>query len=183
MSTETDALLEIDELTELKERAERMGIKFHPNISAEKLRAKIEAELTDTESQEEDGEASKYVETVNELRLRKNKEALKLVRVRITNMDPSKANQRGTIITTGNLGLGTVRKYVAFDVEWHIPQIIYEVMRDKKVQVFTTRKDSKGNEITESKLVNAYAIEVLPDLTEAELKDLAQRQAMAKGTN
>ena len=37
------ALLAATELENLKSRAEKLGVKFHPSISAEKLREKIKA--------------------------------------------------------------------------------------------------------------------------------------------
>lgn len=186
MTTEaTDIELGNDEFTALKERANLMGLKFHPNISLEKLRNKVQAAIAgdDEEPEETEEEAPKPKKmSADAKRKEAQKNAFELLRVRVTCMDQSKANQNGVILTAGNSSTGTIRKYIPFDVEWHIPRIIYNVMKDSKQQLFTKRKDGKGNEIVESKLVNTYSIEVLPTLSEAELKDLAQRQAMAKGT-
>jgi len=185
MTTEaTDIELGNDEFTALKERANLMGLKFHPNISLEKLRNKVQAAIAGDDDEDEE-----YVKPVakkvsaEDKRKESQKNSFELVRVRVTCMDQSKSNQNGVIITAGNSATGTVRKYVPFDTEWHIPRIIYNVMKETKQQIFSSRKDSKGNVTTEGKLVNAYSIEVFPQLTEAELKDLAQRQAMAKGTD
>jgi len=70
---------------------------------------------------------------------------------------------------------------VKFGVEFHVPRIIYNVRRDLKCQVFVTERDDKGRQIRKGKQINEFNIAVLPPLTEQELKDLAQRQAMAKG--
>jgi hypothetical protein len=39
-----------------------------------------------------------------------------------------------------------------------------------------------GQEVNRYKLVNEFSIEVLPPLTETELEELKQRQAMASGS-
>lgn len=179
MSNDTQESIINDEFEALKQRANLMGIKFHPNISLEKLRAKIDEAIST-----EDGETSDKPKAAPTEKTKSAKHAaLELVRVRVTNMDQTKSSQQGVIITAGNNKIGTVKKYIPFDVEWHVPRIIYNILKEKKHQIFSVRKDAKGNEITESKLVNAYSIEVLPNLTAAEIKDLAQRQAMANGTN
>jgi hypothetical protein len=41
-------------------------------------------------------------------------------------------------------------------------------------------KDSRGNNVRKGKLIKEFAIEVLPQLTEAELKEMARRQAMSR---
>lgn len=164
-----------DELTSLKKRADVMGVKYHPNISVDKLKAKIQESLDEKSEAPEPSVKPKVVSS-------KLNPHLELVRVRVTCMDQSKANQSGIIFTVGNSKVGTIKKYVPFDVEWHIPRLMFETMKEAKTQLFFTVKDDKGNDITKSKSVNTYAIEVLPPLTEAELKDLAQRQAMANGT-
>ena len=80
------------------------------------------------------------------------------------------------------LVVGTFKKYVPFNADegWHVPRIIYEQLKDRECQVFTTVRDSRGNSTRKGKLIKEFAIEVLPNLTEEEIKELAQRQAMAK---
>ena len=74
-----------------------------------------------------------------------------------------------------------MKKYVAFDIEYHIPRIIYNYMKEKEYIQFVKVKDKKGNTNTTSRLAKEFNIEILPQLTEQELKELAQRQAMAAG--
>lgn len=178
-----------DELTVLKERAKQLGLTFHPNIGLDTLRERVNAAIQgQKENLEKEGEnctpeeAIPVKESRNEYRKRKRLEAAELVRIRVTCMNPHKSAYEGEIFTAGNAVVGTFRKYVAFNVEWHVPRIIYLFMTNKEFQHFYTTKDSKGRKVQRGKLVKEFAIEVLPPLTPDELKDLAQRQAMASGT-
>jgi hypothetical protein len=97
-------------------------------------------------------------------------------------MNPAKKEWDGEIFTAGNSLVGSMTKYVPFNADdgWHVPRIIYQQLVQRQCQVFTTVRDSRGNTSRKGKLIKEFAIEVLPMLTAEELKDLAQRQAMAK---
>ena len=178
-----------DELEALKARANLLGVKFHPSISLEKLREKVNAAVTSdgaTASEEEAKEpAEPKQETIGEKRKRLKAEALKLVRIRLTCLNPAKKEWEGEIITAGNAGVGTYKKYVPFNADegWHVPNIIYQVLKNRECQVFYTVTGPRGNKFRKGKLIKEFAIEVLPPLSEDELKDLAQRQAMAKSVD
>ena len=100
-------------------------------------------------------------------------------------MNPNKKEWEGEIITAGNAGVGTFKKYIPFNADegWHVPNIIYQVLKGRECQVFSTVTGPRGNKFRKGKLIKEFAIEVLPPLTEDELKDLAQRQAMAKSVD
>lgn len=189
-----DAAEAPSELDSLKARATLLGIQFHPSIGLEKLREKVNAKLNDEPEPEEEeapaapvqakqAETGVADETPGQKRVRLRREALKLIRVRITCMNPFKKEWEGEILTAGNNGVGTVKRYVPFNNEegWHVENIILEQLRERKCQIFVTEKDTRGNKIRKGKLIREFAIEVLDPLTEEELRDLAQRQAMAKG--
>jgi hypothetical protein len=182
MSSDTDEILTQDELTTLKARADLLGITYHPSIGLEKLREKINAATSDEVPQANAGQASPQEENVNQKRARLKKEALELVRIRVTCMNPAKAEWEGEIFTVGNSAIGSVTKYVPFnaDAGWHVPRIIYQQLAERQCQIFTTVTDSRGNKSRKGKLIREFAIEVMPPLTPAELHELAQRQAMAK---
>lgn len=181
----------------LEARAVQMGIKFHPNIGDDKLREKVNAALTsETESANDGGDATQANEDTggefadakaptneseNARRVRKQREAAELVRIRVTNMNPNKREYDGEIVTAGNRIVGTHKKYVPFDTEWHVPRVIYNVLRDRQCQVFVNEKDDRGRTVKRGKQIKEFSIEVLPPLSEQELKELAQRQAMASG--
>ena len=181
MSEETMEVLQQDELSTLKARADLLGISYHPSIGVEKLREKLAAAIVD-EAKNEDTKDSKPTETEAQKRLRLMQEATKLVRIRVTCMNPAKKEWEGEIITVGNAGVGTYKKYIPFNADegWHVPNIIYQALQERQCQVFVSSKTKNGVTIRQGKLIKEFAIEVLPPLTEEELKDLAQRQAMAK---
>lgn len=179
--TETlEDLVVPDELTSLKSRADLMGISYHPSIGVEKLREKIAAAMAGS-GVKEDAETNE--ETEGQKRNRLVQEASKLVRIRLTCMNPNKKDWDGEFFTVGNSVVGSYTKYVPFNAEegWHVPQIIYNHLIERQCQIFVGRKTDKGATIREGKLIKEFAIEVLPQLTEEELKELARRQAMAGG--
>ena len=181
MSNETleDDLIVPDELTSLKSRADLLGINYHPSIGVEKLREKIAAAMSDPAGKPE----TKEDETDGQKRQRQMQEASKLVRIRLTCMNPFKKDWDGEFFTVGNSVVGSYTKYVPFNSEdgWHVPQIIYNHLIERQSQIFVTRKTDRGVTVREGKLIKEFAVEVLPQLTQAELDELARRQAMAGG--
>lgn len=182
MSSDTDEILTQDELATLKARADLLGISYHPSIKLEKLREKINAATSDDAPKAKQADAESEKERLNKQRMRLKREALELVRIRLTCMNPAKSEWDGEIFTVGNSAIGSVTKYVPFNAEagWHVPRVIYQQLVERQCQIFTTTTDSRGNKTRKGKLIREFAIEVLPNLTQQELHDLAQRQAMAK---
>lgn len=174
-----------DVLADLKQRATTLGVTFHPSIGLEKLREKVSKAMEDKSSDAEEDVSSTSNEPAKAVNAVSTKEAAdnakKLIRVRVTCMDPSKKEYDGEILTAGNSSIGTIKKYIPYGIEWHVPQILLNQLRDRKYQTFFNEKDEHGRTHRRGKLVNAYAIEVLPPLTKQELKELEQRQAMAAG--
>ena len=165
-----------EELEALRARADLLGISYRGNTGAAKLRELIAAQLeTNTENKEQ--------ATPREVAKRKRDEAAKLVRLRVACMNPMKREWQGELITCGNSVVGTFSKYVPFGVDWHVPNIIYKMMKERQYQVFVTKVNDRGQKYREGVLQKEYSIDVLPPLTQAELKNLAQRQAMTNGTS
>lgn len=180
-----DSIQMPDELTALKARADLMGVSYHPSIGLEKLREKVNAAVNAAEPIEPEVVETKEapVETEGAKRVRLRNEAAKLVRIRLTCMNPNKKEWDGEIITAGNAGVGTFKKFIPFngaDDGWHVPYIIYQQLLHRECQVFVTKTDERGNKVRVGKLIKEFAIEVLPQLTEEELAELARRQAMSK---
>lgn len=184
---ETDEVTVQDELTTLKERATLMGLKFHPSISLDKLREKVNAATDESDEPDVEVVSAKAVapvieETMNQMRNRLKKEALALVRIRLTCMNPAKAEWEGEIFTIGNALIGSVKKFVPFNADdgWHVPTVILQQLQERQCQVFVGAKDARGNNVRRGKLIKEFAIEILPPLTKTELDELALRQAMSK---
>lgn len=176
------------ELELLKERADAMGIKYSNRIGLDALREKInKAVQGNSTTQAEPTEAGEEVLRDNQRKAKRlaklRKEQLRLVRVRIANLNPQKKDLHGEIFTTGNRILGSVKKYVPYgeatDNGYHIPYIIFEQLKARKfLQIKTTTKNGQINVST--KWVPEFAIEVLDPLTEEELKELAATQAAGR---
>lgn len=193
MSLDNDQIPVQDELATLKARADMLGVKFHPSISLEKLREKVNAAVNsgavDT-STVDDADSATVIptapmpvkETENQKRKRLRDEANRLIRIRVTCMNPAKKEWEGEIFTVGNSSVGTLKKFVPFNADdgWHVPHMIYEQMKDRMCQVFVTTKSKNGVSIRQGKMIKEFAIEVLPQLTRDELQELAQRQAMSR---
>jgi len=174
-----------DELEVLKARADRLGISYHPSIKVEKLREKLEKEMSgEVPEKAAPTKVVKEEETEGQRNNRKRLEATELIRIRVTCMNPQKKDWDGEIFTTGNAIVGTIKKYVPFNADegWHVPRMIYQQMLERQCQVFYTVTNRNGVKTRAGKLIREFNIEVLPPLTMEELKDIAQRQAMAAGS-
>ena len=188
----------VDELALLKERAKQMGIPFSNNISLETLRKRITDKLEGKGDEQEvnplagDSEIAAITATkkldpkANALALRKlmQKEQMKLVRVRITNMDPKKKDLPGEIWTVANEYLGNVKKFVPYgdqtDDGYHIPYCIFRLLQNQRFLLIRTVKDrTTGVERTDKQWVKEFSLDVLPPLSKEELAQLAAAQAAA----
>ena len=207
---EEDDLEMPSEIDMLKDRAKLMGIQFSNNIGVEALKAKIEEKraateaaaqpkqepapaATQTAAQTGFGAGAINALTGNETRPAKPKslrqylrdEKMKLIRLRITNLDPKKKDLPGEIITVANEYIGTVRKFVPFgevtDNGFHVPQCIYDLLKERTFVSIKTRKDQKGQTIVEHQNAREFALEILPQLTPEELAQLSAAQAAAGG--
>lgn len=177
------AELKAAELESLKARADLRGVKYHPSIGADALREKIKAAEAG-ETPKDEPETAEAVETKNQKLRRIVDEANKLIRIRLQCLNPAKREWPGEIFATGNAATGTIKKFVPFNADegYHVPNMIYQMLKDRQCQVFYNDKVKNGVTVRKGKLIKEFAIEVLPPLTPEELHDLAQRQAMANGT-
>lgn len=185
--TENNEIQQVDELALLKQRATTLGIHFSNNIGAETLKQRIKDKL-EGKPQEADaqvnaltGEEPSKPLSPDEQRAALRKKAMKLVRLRITNMDPKKSKWPGEIITVANEYIGTVSKYVPFgevtDDGYHVPYVIYKKLKNRKfLDIRVTKVRGKPDQVTE-RWVSEFALEVLPQLTPEQLKKLAAAQA------
>jgi hypothetical protein len=166
-------IIEPSELETLKARADRVGIKYHPSIGIEALKEK----LADKLGMPNTSETPTTTITLREVLMA---EQLKLIRVRLSCNNPLKKDLQGEVITVDNQYVGTVRKYIpygsAMDAGYHIPECILNVLRERQFIRVTTRKDIRGNAISEAKYVPEYSIDILPPLSKEELAELAKLQ-------
>ena len=189
----------------LREQADKLGIQYHHKHGADTLRAKIgellladpaKAGLLLSSGQSLEMPAGNEPEvspiepnleyeplTGDEYKIMSQKKARlqigALRRIKFTNMNPTKKGWPGEPISVGSARLGTFKKYVFFNGEpYHVPQIIYDVMKERMCSSFYTVTNKRGGDVRKSKLIHEYAITDLDPLTPEELKDLAARQQL-----
>ena len=171
----------------LKARCQLLGIQTQGNQSNETLRALIRAKQEDMDAAARQTNPAAFDEAVvtsegrtPSLREYLKSEALKLVRVRISCMNPQLAKLGSVIITTGNEYIGTVRKAVFFGEKtengYHIPQIILNVLQRRKFQQIVEERGHQGHMVPRARWMKEFNIEILPPLTQKELNALKDRQ-------
>lgn len=203
MSQENE--IKLEDLTEeeqaqyredLEERAKVLNVEFHPNISTDKLAARVAAatngvkenqgtkedleQLTDVNSRVVLKPQTEFETSEDELRHKRYIDAHKLVRVQVTCHDPMKKDWQGELLETGNNAIGTIRKFVLFGHPYHLPQALVDVLKEKQYQSFYTTKDQFGNDVRKARNVPAFSVVELPALSSEELEVLKRRQ-LARG--
>jgi hypothetical protein len=182
------------ELQMLKERASLMGIVFSNNISVETLKKKIDEKMNATQEDKAPaaGEDVKSNPLASDSRPVKRKtlrqhlhdENMKLVRVRIQCLDPKKANLPGELLCVANEHLGNIKKFIPYgeatDGGYHLPMILYKTLEARRFLNIRTVKDKRTGVTTPVTSWNKeFAIEVLPQLTDKEIHQLATAQIAA----
>lgn len=156
-----------------------------PDESLEDMKARLEAEYKEKLKAEVDklsatanaDMAANMSETPAMKKLKKIREATKLIRVIVTNRNPMKQSWEGEIFSVSNDMGVNVKKYIPFNEEngYHVPQIILNMLNNKKCTVFVNKKIGK-EKVKVGKQIKEYGIEILPPLSEEELKELGDDQ-------
>lgn len=153
------------ELELLKEQLTARGIAFKNTMgkaTLEKLLQKAdEVEIEQDENQ-----------NLQELQ----NENLKLVHCIITPNDPIKQQMGQEYFACGNSVLGTVARVIPFGENWLIEKMLLDTIKEKQTQIFVSKRNEKGEQFMESKLIPAYQVTELPLPTKEEIKELAKAQ-------
>lgn len=104
------------------------------------------------------------------------RDAMKLIRAMITCNNKNKTNYKGEIFCARNAVLPEVKKFISFGVPTHIPQILFNVIKEKQYQMYRTERTREGVEFKKSYLVPEYNIQLLPPLTPEEFNAIKTRQ-------
>ena len=183
-------------LQEVQTTAKALGIKFHHRAGMAKIQGLIDAHSNPVDDGRHAEEVSKQwvlpkaeVIPMTKAKFDRDKlaanrrRATQLVRCMITNMHPEKKAWPGEIISVGSAKLGTFKKFVPFNTgePYHLPRIIFDVLKDKECSSFFNKKNRQGHTVRRSRLIKEYALVELPRLTPKELEDLRIKQALAKG--
>ena len=166
----------------LKERADLLGIEYKPNITDAKLLSLIENAVNPANSVEASVKAKTDDELLSEVTANQTLKMTKLRRVIIACMDPAMKDWDTTpILSISNSIITLPKMVIPLNVEWHLPQAYYDLLKEAKCYTSVRSKDHKGRPITVRKEISKYSIQDLPDLTEEELNDLKQAQIMRDG--
>jgi hypothetical protein len=176
----TDINVQPDEMTLLRERAKLMGITHSPNIGLDTLRERVNGVLKGQGVDEEKSIAAPGVESKAQRETHLRREASEMVRIMVVPMNSAKKDWDGEIFDVAN-GLCQHKKFVPFNNEagWHVPKMMYNMIRDRKYQLFYKKKLANGEYIRAGKLVKEFSVEILPKLTPVEIQELKIHQARA----
>lgn len=167
-----------------RQKALALGLVFSQNIGEETLQQRIANKISELgedptiikANQTEEGYVyNTYIPNEKAKRANKKKEALKLLRVRVTCNNPNKTAYKGDIIVVANNDGVVYKKFVPFNVKYHIPQIIYNTMVEKQCLKAYTDTTSGVPKVIK-RMIPEYSIEVLTPITTEELNAIKQRQ-------
>lgn len=150
----------------LKAQAAILGVEYREDVTENALR-KL---LLDALNQADTGET-----ITNAERKKVAEDSTKLVRCIVSPNNPQQKEYQGQLFSVGNSVIGYISKFVLFNAEYHVPQIILDHIQDQQMQYFVNKKVGK-NTVRESKLRPAYTVSILPALTKEELEELAKNQ-------
>ncbi len=162
------------ELELLKVRADDMNIGYHPNIGVTKLKAKIDQAMAPEKVEEV---IKPKLVKANVKRMAHLREAKKLIRVMVINNNPTKKEWAGEYFGASNNAVGTIRRFVPFNIETHVENIIVNQLKARQMTRFHDAVNKKGQKVRKYRLVPEFSITVLDPLTPTELKKLAEDQA------
>jgi hypothetical protein len=172
---------------ELMKKADELSLEYKKNISNADLEIMVEQaeidksvkeKMAEIEAKTKDMPKIDPVELKKELtegekKALKREKALILKRVIVTSMDKNKSEIDGEFISAGSSLIGgMIKKFVPFNREWHVPTIIYDTLKEKKMHTTMNRKAPNGVVVKEDIEVPAYSIVDLPPLTQEELDSL-----------
>ena len=109
------------------------------------------------------------------------REANKLIRCIVTCNNKNKSEYQGEIFSVQNAKIKEIKKFVPFGEITHIPQIVLNMIQEKKYQMFKTKREN-GIPKTTPHLIAEYNVQILPPITKEELEAIKQKQ-LAEGFN
>lgn len=175
----------VDHLALIKQKADTVGVAYTAEDTVESIRAKINAKLNDEPKAEAvAASGSPAQKTKQELRQEAILDATRLIRVRITNMDPRKADLPGELFTVSNGVVGTIQRFIPYSEQedgWHVENMLLEMLKEKQFYQLRPKKGPNGTVLPDGRWVKEFAIEILEPLTPEELRVLANKQAAAAG--
>ena len=198
-------MFEIDtkeELTILKNKADKMGITYNSNIGLAKLQARVD-EAKGAEVDNFSEEKEKFIEAAKLAALRMAggniskiinsklpkaqakaqlmKQSTKLKRVSVTCLDPAKKDVPGQWMGVRNGMIPITKKYIPYDGRvTHLPDIIINHLKEKECQVFKVVTDPiTGDKSRKPTTQKMFSVSELNPLNDKEINELAEAQRSA----
>jgi restriction endonuclease S subunit len=164
------------DLETIRTRAKELGVAFHPAQKAETIQQNIDKFLSEKETLET--KPAPKQETPEEAEARHLQEAVALIPITVTSMDPADAQTTGVLVSVGNRKLGQITKAIPFGYKWYMPKILVQHM---EAQMFCrSSMVPTGVPGTPERLntqwLKKYAIQYHPMPTQEELEELAKLQ-------
>lgn len=166
-------------LAALKNKADLIGVKYHPSIGYDKLYEKVQQHL-ESEGVNQDyvapEDAGLVAETNQEKFARIRKDMKSLVRVQVQCLDPLKKGWEAEVLTIAN-DLTTIRRCVPYNTPWHIERSMAAFLEERQYQYFIEKRNERGEKYKVPMMGKAYQVTYLDELTEDQIKQLAIKQA------
>lgn len=110
----------------------------------------------------------------------RNKDAMRLVRCKITCNNKNKDKYTGEIFCVRNKNI-EVKKFIPFNIITHVPVILLNMIKEKKYQKFKEEKLPNGIKTVKPYLIDEYNVIELSPITSEEFNAIKQKQ-LAEGS-
>jgi hypothetical protein len=164
-----------DMIKALKEQADKLGVKYSPNIGEEKLANRVNEAII---AASEKPVVKSLSESKEQRRTRKRREATELVRVKVMCFDPTMKKRAGTYIMASNNLVGTIRKFIQFNKPWFMPRMLVNTMEDSMYQGWVEGKTEYGITRMISSMEKRYNVVHMAQITPLELENIRKRQVV-----
>jgi hypothetical protein len=166
------------DLEAIRAKAKELGVAYHPAQKAETIQFNIDQFL--------EANAPTIIqppvkdETPAERAKRKRDDALGLIPVTITSMDPQDAQLTAVVVSVGNRKMGQITKAIPFGMKWYMPRILVDHI---EAQMFCRSAmlpvpGVTGGERLNTQWIKKYAVQRHNQPTPKELAELAKAQAL-----
>jgi hypothetical protein len=141
-------------LTDLKAKADKLGVEYSSNIGFDKLKERVDEKLKEMEESQ-----PKRPKTADDI----VKEMRKPILAKVTDLDPLYSGEPTIIITVGNT-YGKVGAIIKKDTEQLIPKAIIKALKTKTMikwveQIHPVTKRPTGNKVAET--TKRFSIEII----------------------
>lgn len=161
-----------EQLDGLRDLAENLTGKKLGNVKdPSKLQSMIDTARLEAEEAEKNKPQSTGLKGKAERRVEARKKATKLVRCNVTAMAPFEKQLQGTFFDVGNSVVGSIRRYIPFDVDWHCEEMLLNHIKERKYRTKHEWKDPTTRKtMYENRFHKAFGVVVIDDLSPEELE-------------